>query len=64
MGRKGLSNYSRGRRKKSMDSEGHKANVTFPEDKVDFFSFILAMVSKCSLPVVLNSKPHIVFLLN
>lgn len=39
MRRKGLGNYSRGRReKKSMDSEGHKANVTFLEDKVDFFS--------------------------
>lgn len=52
-----------------MDSEGHKAIVTFPEDKVDFFLFfLLAMVSKeknkCSLPIVLNSKSHIVVLLN
>lgn len=57
-----------------MDSEGHKASVTFPEDKVDFLFFffllffILAMVSKeknkCSLPIVLNSKSHIAVLLN
>lgn len=69
MGRKGLGNYSRERREKSMDSEGHKAIVTFPEDKVDFFLFfLLAMVSKeknkYSLPIVLNSKSHIVVLLN
>lgn len=40
VGRKVLCNYSReGREKKSMDSEGLKANVTFPEDKVIFFFF-------------------------
>lgn len=71
MGRKGLGNYSRGRRDKSMNSEGHKANLTFPEDKTDFIFFkffVLAMVSmeknKCSLPIILNSKSHIAVLLN
>lgn len=73
MGRKDLGNYSVGRKeKKSMASEGHKANVTFLEDKVDFFFFfiyfLLAMVSreknKCFVPIVLNSDSHIVVLLN
>jgi len=40
MGRKGFGNYSRRRReKKSMNSERHKANVTFLEDKDDFYLF-------------------------
>lgn len=44
MGRKGLGNYSRGRRKKSMVSEGRKANVTFPEDKVDFLFYFFFFI--------------------
>lgn len=70
MGRKGLGNYCRGRgEKKSMDSEGQKANLTFLEDKVDFyFIYFLAMVAreknKCFVPIVLNSKSHIVVPLN
>lgn len=52
-----------------MDSEGQKANLTFLEDKVDFyFIYFLAMVAreknKCFVPIVLNSKSHIVVPLN
>lgn len=41
MGRKGLGNYSRGsREKKSMNSEGHKANVALLESKVGWFLLV------------------------